>query len=112
MAWCSTFDCAGRRHSAAAVSSAVACHHLVGTLGAVGLEKCAQGDNRILPALLRIRVLALSRTFVAGTTGGNHWGGGVRDSSDGDPRTRKAVASEVGRTQEGATRWRMIGLSA
>lgn len=64
------------------------------------MEKCAQGDNRILHAVLRTRVLALSRTFVAGTTGGNHWGGGVRDSSDGDPRTREAVTSEVGPTRE------------
>ena len=87
MARSATCDRARRCHSTTVVPSTRALHYLVGALGTLGVEERAQEDNRALPALLCIRICALSCKLVGGDTGRNHWSCHLRHSAVGDTRS-------------------------
>lgn len=71
-------------HSLAAGSATRASHRLVDSVGGLVLAReDTQSNQRALSAVLRFRVVALSRALVAGTTCRRYWCRTVRHSSEG-----------------------------
>jgi hypothetical protein len=83
MARCTASDDIRCFHSPATDSSVCTANHLVGAVGGLVLSGPAQNNQWTLPAVLRIRTVALSRALVAGSTSRNYRCRALRYSSQG-----------------------------